>query len=66
MAAATADDIRTALGAVRTPGGSTDVVSAGLVDSVEVRGGLVHVALRTDRAHAGAMEAVRQIGRAHV
>ena len=35
------------------------MVSAGLVDSLEVRGSLVHVALRTERAQAQAMEGVR-------
>ena len=59
MTAPTPDQIRAVLATIPTPGGQQDVVSAGLVDSVETREGLVHVALRTDRAHAGAMEAVR-------
>ena len=37
-----------------------DIVTAGLVEAVEVRGGLVQVALLTDRAQAPAMEAVRR------
>ncbi len=42
---------------VEAPGGS-DVVAAGLVDSVSVVDGRVQVALRTDRARLHAMEAV--------
>ena len=64
MTAPTADALRTALRAVALPGGAGDVVSAGLVDSLEVKGGLVHLALRTDRAHASAMESVRQAAQA--
>ncbi len=59
MTAPTPDQIRSALAGIAAPGGHADLVAAGLVDSVEARDGLVHVALRTDRAHAPAMEAVR-------
>ncbi len=58
MAAPNADQLRTALRAIAAPAGS-DIVSAGLIDSLEVRDGLVHLALRTDRAQAPMMEAVR-------
>ena len=51
--------VRQALRGVVEPGGSRDVVAAGLVDSLTVRGGSVHLALRADRASAPAMEAVR-------
>ena len=60
MTEPTPDQIRTALATIPTPGGTRDLVSAGLVDSIDARDGLVHVALRTDRAHAPAMETVRQ------
>ena len=58
MGAPNADQLRAALRAIAAPAGG-DIVSAGLVDSLEVRGGLVHLALRTDRAQAPAMEAAR-------
>ena len=65
MTAPTQEALRAALGRIAVPGGaghggSGDLVSAGLVESIEVRDGLVHVALRTDRAHAAGMEQVRQ------
>jgi ATP-binding protein involved in chromosome partitioning len=47
-----------ALRAVAAPGGSTDLVTAGLVDSVQAKDGLVHVALRADRRHLREMEVV--------
>jgi ATP-binding protein involved in chromosome partitioning len=46
------------LRAVRDPASGRDIVTAGLVEGIEVRGGLVQVALLTDRAHAAAMEPV--------
>jgi len=55
-----ADRLRDALRAVMDPGTRQDVVAAGLIDSLTVRDGLVHLALRVDRAHAPAMEAVRR------
>jgi ATP-binding protein involved in chromosome partitioning len=42
---------------VAAPGGGTDMVTAGLVDSLQVKNGLVHVALRADRARLREMEA---------
>ena len=58
MAAPTTDQLRAALRAVRDPRSGQDIVAAGLIDSLETRDGLVHVALRTQRADAQAMEAV--------
>jgi len=46
-----------ALRAVAAPGGSTDLVTAGLVESLTVKDGLVHLALRTDRIRLREMEA---------
>ncbi|HET6182424.1 MAG TPA: Mrp/NBP35 family ATP-binding protein [Acetobacteraceae bacterium] len=53
------DSLREALRAIVDPASGRDIVSAGLVEAIEVRGGLVHVALLTDRAHAAKMEPVR-------
>ena len=49
---------RCARSRTRRPGGISS--AAGLVEGIEVRGGLVQVALLTDRAHAAAMEPVRR------
>ena len=51
--------LREALRAVTDPASGRDIVAAGLIEGIEVRGSLVHVALLTDRAHAAAMEPVR-------
>ena len=64
MAALTADGLRVALRGVADPGSGQDIVSAGLVDSLAVRDGLVHLALRTDRSNAPAMEQVRRAAEA--
>ena len=63
MAVPTVEEMRTALRLVRLPDGR-DVVGGGAVDSLEVRGGLVHLALRAERANAGKMEAVREAAQA--
>ncbi len=55
-----ANRLRDALRAVMDPATRQDIVSAGLIDSLTARDGLVHLALRADRAHAPAMEAVRR------
>ncbi len=60
MTSPTTDTLRQALRAVLDPASGRDVVSAGLVDSLELRGGLVHMALRTNRTRAAEMEAVRR------
>jgi ATP-binding protein involved in chromosome partitioning len=64
MAPLTTDGLRAALRAVQDPASGRDIVAAGLVDSLAVRDGLVHLALRTDRAHAAAMEQVRRAAEA--
>ena len=48
--APTPDTLREALRAVTDPASGRDIVAAGLVEGIEVRGGLVQVALLTDRA----------------
>jgi ATP-binding protein involved in chromosome partitioning len=45
---------------IADPAGGGDIVAAGRVESIHVKGGLVHVSLLTDRAHAEAMEPVRR------
>jgi ATP-binding protein involved in chromosome partitioning len=52
--------LRQALRALVDPATGRDIVAAGLIDSLTLRGGLVHLALRTDRAGAAAMETVRE------
>ncbi len=56
--------LQTALRTVRDPATGKDVVTAGLVDAIEQRDGMVQVALLTDRAHAAAMEPVRRAAEA--
>ena len=46
--------------AINDPASGKDIVTAGLIEGIELRGGLVQVALLTDRAHADAMEPVRR------
>jgi ATP-binding protein involved in chromosome partitioning len=58
--AAIQDALREALRAIKDPASGVDIVSAGLVEGIEQRGGLVQVSLLTDRAHAAAMEPVRR------
>ncbi len=64
MVPLTTDGLRAALRAVQDPASGRDIVSAGLVDSLAARDGLVHLALRTDRAGAAAMEGVRRAAEA--
>ena len=54
------DALRAALRAIKDPASGRDIVAAGLVEGIEVRGGLVQATLLTDRAHAAAMEPVRR------
>ena len=54
------DALRAALRAIKDPASGRDIVTAGLVEAIEVRGGLVQATLLTDRAHATAMEPVRR------
>src|SRR5580693_9296565 len=58
--AATQDALREALRAIKDPATGADIVGAGLVEGIELRGGLVQVSLLTDRAHAAAMEPARR------
>ena len=58
--AAPHDALREALRAIKDPATGADIVSAGLVEGIEHRDGLVQVSLLTDRAHAAAMEPVRR------
>jgi ATP-binding protein involved in chromosome partitioning len=60
MVDATPDALRDALRAIKDPASGRDIVTAGLVEAIEVRGGLVQATLLTDRAHAAAMEPVRR------
>jgi ATP-binding protein involved in chromosome partitioning len=60
--APTVEGLREALRGIADPVSGKDIVSAGLVEGIEVRGSLVQVALLTDRTHAAAMEPVcRQV-----
>ena len=60
--APTPESLREALRPVADPTTGKDIVSAGVIEAIEVRGGLVHVALLADRARAPAMEPVcRQV-----
>jgi ATP-binding protein involved in chromosome partitioning len=60
----TPDTLRECLRALADPRTGRDIVSAGLVDSLEARDGLVHLALRSDRDGAAAMEPVRAAAQA--
>jgi ATP-binding protein involved in chromosome partitioning len=55
-----AETLREALRDIADPATGKDIVAAGLVEGIEVRGGLVHVSLLTDRQRAPAMEPVRR------
>ncbi len=57
MTLPTPEGLRAALRGLTLPGGGE---IAALVDSLEVRGSLVHLALRAERQQAAAMEGVRQ------
>jgi ATP-binding protein involved in chromosome partitioning len=60
MATSSTDALRAALRGIRDPASGRDIVSAGLVEGIQLRDGLVQVTLLTDRAHADAMEPVRR------
>ena len=64
MTEPTPASLRDILRGITDPASGKDIVTAGLVEAVEVRpsphGVLVQVSLLTDRAHAQAMEPVRQ------
>ncbi len=54
------ETLREVLRHIKDPASGQDIVAAGLVEGIELRDGLVQVALLTDRAHAAAMEPVRR------
>jgi len=60
MAIPSTDALRAALRSIKDPATGEDIVSAGLVEGIALREGLVQVSLLTDRAHAAAMEPVRR------
>jgi len=60
MTGPTQEVLREALRMIKEPSSGRDIVSAGLLEGVEIRGGLVQATLLTDRAHAAAMEPVRR------
>jgi ATP-binding protein involved in chromosome partitioning len=64
MATPSTDALRDALRGINDPASGRDIVSAGLVEGVLVRDGLVQVTLVTDRANAAAMEPVRKAAEA--
>lgn len=55
----TEDALRATLASLRDPISGRDLVSAGLIESIHHRDGLVQVTLRVRREQAGAMETVR-------
>jgi ATP-binding protein involved in chromosome partitioning len=59
MAETLADAVRAALGAVRDPGTGQDVVSAGMLQGLSARDGLVQFALAVPRERARALEPLR-------
>jgi ATP-binding protein involved in chromosome partitioning len=56
----TPETLREALRAITDPASGQDIVSAGLIEGIDVRDSLVHVAVLTDRSRAEAMEPVRR------
>ncbi len=60
MTTPSADSLRAALRAIKDPRSGQDIVTAGLLEGIHVRDGLVQASLITDRAQASAMEPVRQ------
>jgi ATP-binding protein involved in chromosome partitioning len=64
MATSSTDALRVALREIKDPASGRDIVSAGLVEGIQLRDGLVQVTLLTDRANAAAMEPVRKAAQA--
>ncbi len=60
MSNPTQETLRAALSTLRDPASGQDIVAAGMVEGIEVRGGLVQVALSVDRARAAALEPLRR------
>ncbi len=59
-AAPTPDSLRAAIAALKDPASGRSLAEAGLIESIQVQGGLVQVSLLTDRANAARMEPVRE------
>ncbi len=59
QAAPTSESLTAALAEIRDPASGRPLAEAGLIESIQVQGGLVHISLLTDRANAKAMEPVR-------
>jgi ATP-binding protein involved in chromosome partitioning len=66
MAGDLAEAVRAALSAVRDPASGRDVVSAGLVEGVAARDGMVQVSLSVPRERAKEMEPVRAAAEAAI
>src|ERR1019366_6156690 len=64
MATSSTEALRAALREIKDPASGRDIVSAGLVEGIQLRDGLVQVTLLTERAHAAAMEPVRRAAQA--
>jgi ATP-binding protein involved in chromosome partitioning len=64
MATSSTDALRAALREIKDPASGKDIVSAGLIEGIQLRDGLVQVTLLTDRSHAAAMEPVRRAAEA--
>ena len=64
MPTSSTDALRIALRELKDPASGRDIVSAGLIEGIQLRDGLVQVTLLTDRAHAAAMEPVRRAAEA--
>ena len=60
MVALDEQGLRNALRSVREPRSGQDIVQAGLIDSLDVRGGQVQLVLRAERGQAAPMETVRR------
>jgi len=64
MTEPTPEALRAALATLRDPVSGQDIVSAGLIDSLLVKDGLVQVTLQVRREQAAAMESVRRAAEA--
>ena len=64
MATPSTDALRAALRGIKDPASGQDIVTAGLIEGIQLRDGLVQLTLLTDRAHAAAMEPVRRAAEA--
>ena len=60
MTEPTPETLRAALATLRDPVSGQDIVSAGLIDSLRVKDGLVQMTLQVRREQAAAMESVRR------